>query len=113
MRSLAALGLALAAASACEVATQPIVASLHGPPSSAALTVLPSSVTIGVGSSAQLSTNASDANQLQWFSSNTSVATVSSTGLVTGFSPGTALISVRFASDTANVSTATVVVASP
>lgn len=114
MRSLSIISLAIAAVlAACERSTDPTVAVVAGQPSiasSASLTITPSQVVIAAGSTAQLSTNASagQQSQLQWSSSNTAVATVSGSGLVTGFSPGAATISARFSFDTTRVAVATV-----
>lgn len=79
------------------------------------LTISPSQVSLSVGTTAQLSTNAgsSQTGQLQWFTSNSNVATVSGTGLVTAFAAGTATITARLLSDTAHVASATVLVTSP
>ena len=80
-----------------------------------ALFITPNQVTIAVGSQVQLTTNAgsSQQGQLQWFSSNTIVATVSPTGLVTGFAAGVVTITARFIFDTLQAATATVIVQSP
>lgn len=98
-----AIGLALGALVACD--NGGTVAGLGGGPDTdgtAALTVLPTDVQITVGSSTQLATNAGTSSQLQWTSSNNSVATVSGTGRVTGLAVGTTTITVRFAADTTN-----------
>jgi uncharacterized protein YjdB len=107
------LALALGALIGCDSGNVGTVAGLGGTggtgnTGNTALTLLPTDVQITVGSTTQLSTNAGTSSSLQWTSSNTSVATVSSTGLVTGFSVGTATITVRFAADTTNVATSNI-----
>jgi uncharacterized protein YjdB len=79
------------------------------------LVITPSQLQLAPGTSAQLSTNAPTAvqSQLRWSSSQTAVASVSSTGLVTGFGTGSASITVRYASDTTNVASATIIVSMP
>ena len=103
--------LSLAGLVACETADFGTVAGVNGSNGSnttTALTVLPTDVQITVGSNTQLSTNAGNSTQLAWFTSNSNVATVSSTGLVTGRGVGTATITVRFTTDTTNVATSNV-----
>ena len=62
------------------------------------ISLLPASLTFSVGSSQQLASTIAPANasnkNLSWTSDNTAVATVSSTGMVTGVSVGTATITV-------------------
>jgi uncharacterized protein YjdB len=118
MKTLSAItiGIAFAALAGCDSrSTDPTVAAIAGPgvlSASAALTISPSEVTITVGSTTQLSTNAgAQSSQLQWFSSNSAIATVTNTGLVTAFSPGTATITARFTSDTNKSASASVIVA--
>jgi uncharacterized protein YjdB len=92
-------------------------------PAVASVTVTPSTATVGAGSTVQLSAVAKDANGIVipgltvvWSTSNSAVATVDNTGLVTGVSSGSAQItatvgnvfgvsdiSVPAASTTANV----------
>lgn len=114
---VAAAAIAIAAISACESTRLPTVAGLAGQPavtSTTTLTISPDQVTISVGSTVQLTANAgAGSGQLQWSSSIPQVATVSPTGLVTAFTPGATIISVRFPSDTIHVGTATVLVSSP
>ena len=101
---------------ACETSTDPKVASVGGQGTTASnltLTISPNDVTISVGRNVQLATNAGSSAQLQWTSSNNSVATVSSSGLVTAFSPGATLIVARFTSDTTRSASATVNVITP
>jgi hypothetical protein len=102
------VGLAFAGLVACDDSGN--LAGLSGFDGSdnAALTVLPTDVQITVGSTTQLSTNAGTSTQLQWRSSDNNVATVSSTGLVTGRGVGTATVTVRFSTDTTNAATSSV-----
>jgi uncharacterized protein YjdB len=105
------LALALASLIGCDGGNMGTLAGLGATGTtseSAALTVLPTDVQITIGSTTQLSTNAGTSSSLQWNSSNNNVATVSSTGLVTGRSVGTATITVRFAADTTNAATSTI-----
>lgn len=111
------LTVATAAVVACDSNNQvaaigPLVPGTISP---ASLVITPNQVTIGVGSQTQLTTNAgaSQQGQVQWFSSNTIVATVSPTGLVTGFSAGAVTITARFVFDTLQAATATVIVVTP
>lgn len=104
-------GLAFAGLVACDSTGLGTIAGVNnnsGGTNSTPLTVLPTDVQISVGTSVQLSTNAGISNQLQWFSSDNNVATVSSTGLVTGRGVGTTTISVRISGDTTNVATSNV-----
>src|SRR5260370_18770827 len=72
----------------------------EGPPTPvASVTVTPPAATIAVGVIVQLTATTRDANAkaltgrtVSWTSSNTAVATVSSTGLVTGVAPGSSTI---------------------
>ncbi len=92
--ALAALTVA-AAIGACERATTPI-----GPPASvASVDVTPATTTVPAGQTVQLSAKPKDVNgtflsgrTVTWTSSNTSVATVSLTGLVAGAVAGSATI---------------------
>ena len=104
------VGLAFIGALACDDRNVDQVAGIGGGGqiSDTALTVLPTEVQITVGSSIQLSTNVGNSSQLEWRSSNNNVATVTTTGLVTGRGPGTATILVRFIADTTNSASATV-----
>src|SRR2546425_5339206 len=65
----------------------------------ASLAVAPQTLTVGVGATAQLTATPRDANgaflagrSVTWASSNTAVATVNTTGLVTGVAAGQATI---------------------
>jgi len=103
--------LALGALAACDSDGVGTLAGLGGngtQTGTAALTVLPTDVQMSVNSTAQLSTNAGTSSSLQWLSSNNNVATVSQTGVVTGRSVGTAVITVRFAADTTNAATSNI-----
>jgi uncharacterized protein YjdB len=118
MRILSGITLAIAAAafSACgERSTEPTIAGISsgqpGISNSVALTISPNQVTVTAGSTAQLSTNAgSQSSRLQWSSSNTPVATVNGSGVVTAFTAGSAVITARFTSDTTRTASATVIV---
>ena len=82
-------------------ASSPAICTISGPQVGplASITVTPASPTIGIGATQQLVATGRDANSLTvttatftWSSSNTDVATVSATGLVTAVSPGAAVI---------------------
>ena len=86
-------------------------------PTAASVTVAPSTATVTIGNSTTLIATVRDGSSnvmvnasVTWSSSNTSVATVSSSGVVTGVSPGNATITAR--SGTAS-GTATVTVSQP
>ena len=74
------------------------------------LTVSPSSVSIFSGQTQQLSATANYSNnasvnvtsQASWSSSDTSVATISGTGIVTGVAPGTATVTASFGGQSGN-----------
>jgi uncharacterized protein YjdB len=77
------------------------------------VTVSPTSASIGVGSSQQLVATVSPSNASQavaWSSSNTSIATVNSAGLVTGVALGTATITAT-TQDGSKTATSTITVA--
>ena len=80
-------------------ATDPIVPSLAkgGQPNKVkSISVSPSSATVAIGATVQLSATATppgSATSFTWASSNSAVATVSATGLVTGVASGSATIS--------------------
>jgi hypothetical protein len=102
-------GLAFIGALACDDRNADQIAGVGGEPGTdTALTLLPTNVQITVGSTVQMSTNVGVSTQLDWRSSDNNVATVTSTGLVTGRGAGTATIVVRFATDTINSASATV-----
>lgn len=107
---LPTLCLALGAMAACDSNTDTVagIAGTVGSPT-IPITVQPTNVQIQVGNSVQLSTNAGTSpGQVEWLSSNVNIATVSATGVVTGFSVGTVVITVRFVSDRNNAATALV-----
>src|SRR5690606_31284581 len=77
----------------------------------AAVTVAPSSVTVTLGSTEQLTATVTDANghaiagaSVSWSSSNTAVATVNSFGVVRGVATGTATATARSGHTTASAS---------
>ena len=79
---------------ACNDSTAP-----SGPPAVASVTVAPSRDTLLAGSAAQLTATAKDSlgnvltgRVVTWASSNTAVATVNGTGLVTAVAPGQATV---------------------
>jgi hypothetical protein len=75
------------------VPTEPLIA--RGGPGVKSVTVTPSSASVAVNGTVQLAATASppkSATTFTWTSSNTAVATVSPSGLVTGVSGGTATI---------------------
>lgn len=77
---------------------QRIIFNIGGGVPVAGVTVFPNDVKIGIGGTIQLTAEVSPSNAtnktVTWSSSNTSVATVSSTGLVTGIAEGSATITV-------------------
>jgi uncharacterized protein YjdB len=80
------------------------------------ITLLPASLTFSVGSSQQLASTIAPANasnkNLSWTSDNTAVATVSSSGMVTAVSIGTATITVTTA-DGGKTATTAITTTSP
>ena len=103
------------AAAACETDLTPTIAHIGVATSVASspresLTVSPSLVTLSIGQSAQLFTNAPDTlrKQLVWTSQIATIAAVSQSGLVTAGTPGTTIITVRYSFDTTNTASATV-----
>jgi len=121
---LIVISVAAAMLAACDQATSPIVAGLGGaattPPGSVnnnapPIVITPSQVQLLVGATFQFSTNAPAPlqNQVQWSSLQSTVVTVSPSGLATAVAVGTATITARFVFDTTRVATATVVVTGP
>jgi uncharacterized protein YjdB len=105
----------------CEKAIAPTVAGLGGttanPPgnvssSTAPLVISPATAQLRVGATFQFTTNAPTSlqSQVQWGSLESTVATVSPSGLVTAAAVGAATITARYAFDSARVATATVTV---
>jgi Bacterial Ig-like domain (group 2) len=78
---------------------------------SSALVVQPSQVEINVGGTFQLSTNAPGIS-LVWRTSNSAIAGVSATGLVSGVNAGIAVVTATSTSDPTQTASATVVVSS-
>jgi uncharacterized protein YjdB len=112
---LASAAGALLTLSACDQALLPTVAGIAGSTAgtgavrdTTALVVSPGHVQIAVGASAQLGVNAPSGAAVQWASSETSIAVVSATGLVTGLRPGTAVITAQLVTDPTRVAAATV-----
>jgi Big-like domain-containing protein/calcineurin-like phosphoesterase family protein len=101
--SVVAAGIAFAFAACSDTAGPPVndtmapsLAKGGQPKQVKSISVSPSSATVDVGSTVQLSATASppgSATSFAWASSNSSVATVSSSGLVTAVGAGTANIS--------------------
>ena len=99
----AAAAVALTFAACSESAAPPAADGISpsfakgGPPNKVrSISVSPSSVTVAVGATVQLTATANPAGSattFAWASSNTGVATVSATGLVTGVGAGSATIS--------------------
>ena len=109
--ALAAVGLT----AGCDSSVAPAVAAI-GRTSAvngrAALIISPGTLTLAAGSTYQLNSNAPTAlqNQLQWSSLEPTVASVSPSGSVIGWTAGSATITVRYSDDTVNVGTATITV---
>ncbi len=110
---------AAAALAACDQATSPTIAGLGGQTAASGtignavpLIISPTVVQLGVGASFQFTTNApvGQQGQVQWNSLQSTVATVSPSGLVNAVAAGTAVIVARFSFDTTNVAVATVIV---
>ncbi|HTJ23315.1 MAG TPA: Ig-like domain-containing protein [Gemmatimonadaceae bacterium] len=124
MQSIIALAAILAIA-ACDAATSPKLAGLSGPGGTSGgtnggnnttqqLVITPNLVQLKVGTTFQLSTNATAAqqSQIQWSSLAPAIVSVTQAGLVSAAGSGTATIVARFSFDTSNVATATII-ASP
>src|SRR2546428_11758880 len=82
----------------------------------ASLAVAPQTLTVGVGATAQLTATPRDANgaflagrSVTWASSNTAVATVNTTGLVTGVAEGQATITATSEGESGTAALAVVV----
>lgn len=76
--------------------------------SAVTVTISPETASVERGETVQLSATASDDGTIAWSSSDTSIATVSSTGLVTGVAEGTATITARRGSAGSDTCTVTV-----
>lgn len=117
---LIALSIAAAALTACDQAAAPRIAGLGGAGAVSGggtsnnttqpLIVNPGRLQLAVGATFQLTTNAPATlqNQVQWNSLQSTIATISASGLVTAVAPGTATIVARYAFDTTRVATATI-----
>ena len=81
----------------------------------AQLILSPSSIQLLTGQTAQITTNAPFALQTQilWTSSNSAVASVSTTGVVVAFTPGTVVITGQYTFDTTNAGATSVTVTLP
>lgn len=109
---------AAAITAACETDLTPTIVHIGSAgaiatfPVESILVISPSFATITVGQSLQLVTNVPDTlqSQLQWFSQLPTVANVSQSGLVTGGTPGTTIITVRLTSDTLLTAATTITV---
>ena len=94
--AVAVVGLVLSCTERPQLPVAPTEPSLaRGGPGVKTVTVTPSTATIAVGATVQLTAAASPpkaASSFAWSSSNGAVATVSASGLVTGVAAGTAII---------------------
>jgi len=101
---------------ACDQAINPIIASLGGGTTSGdtttvTLVLTPAAPQLTVAQTVQLSTNAATSLlPIQWTTSDATVATVSSTGLVTAIGAGTATITAKSSVDANATGTALVTV---
>src|SRR5262249_16950887 len=101
---------AAATAAACETDLTPTIVRLGSVttiatfPQESLLIVTPNRVILRVGQSTQLLINAPDTllSQLVWRSELPTVASVNQAGVVTGGTPGTTIVTVRYAFDTTN-----------
>lgn len=124
MQSIFALASVLAIA-ACDASNSPQLASLLGPGGTPGgtnggntapqLVITPNVVQLAVGTTFQLSTNAtaSQQGQLRWTSLQPAIATISQSGLVSAVGAGVTTVVARFTFDTTNVATATIIATSP
>lgn len=110
-----ALFIAAIAVSGCDQGVNGFVGVIGGGATGSRLQVTPSAAQIAVGQTFAFQTNASLtlANQVQWRSLNSQIATVNNNGVVTGIFPGSATIQARFAFDTTQVASAVVTVVGP
>ena len=109
-------GFCAVAAAACDMSPNPRFAAagptpptLGGGGGQNALVVQPAQVEIFVGATFQLTTNAHGA-ALFWNTSNSSIARVSSSGLVSGVNAGIAIITATSAADPSQTASSTVIV---
>lgn len=111
----------IAAVAACDVAPSLRVAGLGGGGSTGGtggnggtnqLVITPNQAQVLVGATLPLTTNATtdQLTHLQWLSLQPNIATVTSTGIVTGVVPGSATIVARLVDDTLNFGTAIITV---
>ena len=96
-------------------ALAPAIDTTGATPGTARLTIIPTRVQLAIGASFQLATDApfSLESRVQWRSSNPSIAAVTPGGVLTGRATGTTTVIARYAFDTTNVATTTVVVTGP
>lgn len=98
------------------IAMKDLFGSTPPPPTLSSITISPTSVSVNIGTTTQLTATCKDKNggimtcpTLTWISSDASKATVDPTGKVTGISVGTANITSKFGTTiTSNISTITV-----
>ena len=89
-----------------------------GPPTgggSVSIAIAPSAATLAVGATQQFAAAVSGSanTAVNWSTSASSIAAISSGGLVTGVAPGTAVITAAAVADPSRVATATITVTSP
>lgn len=108
--------LVLAAATACEDDT-PSTAPPQGGQSGTAISIAiaPGAATIAVGGTQSMAASVSGTTNtvINWSTSASSVAAISSSGVVTGVAPGTAIITAAAAADPSRIATATISVTAP
>lgn len=101
---------------ACGDGLPPTLAGLAPPASgthsngTSALLVTPNPLSLRVGEAYQLSTNAplSLQNQVEWNSQQSTIASVSPSGVVNAVGAGIAIVTARYAFDTTNVASTTI-----
>ena len=105
-------GSAQITASTANVSSQPV--TLNVTPVIASVTISPTSATIAVGGTQQFTATAIDVSgnvvqaSFTWQNSNANIATINSSGLVTGVSAGTVMITATASGVTSPVATVTV-----
>lgn len=109
MRPLLIFVAAVAALAGCDGRTILLAGVSADTTNGNTLIITPNPATVTAGSSIQLATNAplTQQSQVQWGSSNTTVATISPSGSVHGIRAGTVTISARYSFDTTRVATST------